>query len=167
MFNCFNFIESLKKNNTKTIRRITNKRNRGNKSNKDKWKLYYENQDWILFLIETENFKTCHSRSLAGRVVEKNGINGLKNKLDHFSCYIDIKLYIEKYYSNRIKNIDDVKEIYKSINTDIWDDIGDEIFNNRIKSRSTFSEYHSNRNKNTIQGIYYIKFQKNFKLVWK
>ncbi len=80
--------------------------------------------------------------------------------MDDFSAYYDIKTYIEQEY--KVENdLEKVKEIYQSIKENIWDKMGNKVFEHRIKSRSTFSEYYNNRNPNTIQGKRLLKLNEN------
>eukprot|EP01084_Bolivina_argentea_P081083 146846_1 len=150
----------IRKDNIKEMKTICGKRNRGN-PNGIKQKYDPDGQRWLAYIIDPNNMTaSSHDRTLSGCILEKNGINGLNNILDDFSCYYDIKLYIEKKHKI-VNDLPKVIEIYESITDDIWDKMGDEVFTNRIKSRSTFSEYYNNRNKNTIQGKRLIKLNKN------
>ncbi len=67
-----------------------------------------------------------------------------------------MKLYIEKYYKTK-NNLKKTMDIYKQCGANIWDLMDNEIFPDRIKSKSTISEYYDNRNPNTIQGKRLLK----------
>ncbi len=80
---------------------ICGKRNRGN-PNGIRQKYDPDGQRWIAYIIDPNNMTaSSHDRTLAGCILEKNCINGLNNILDDFSCYFDIKSYIEKTLFNR------------------------------------------------------------------
>ena len=48
--------------------------------------------------------------------------------------------------------MDETKKVYTEYDGDIWDDMKDKVFKNRIKSAMTISAYYDNRNPNTKQG---------------
>eukprot|EP01084_Bolivina_argentea_P105339 188614_1 len=148
----------LKQRFIRELNKVCSKRHKGNQKGAT-WKHDFDTQEWIVFVLDTGNFKTCHNRKIANRIIEKNDINGLHNTLEVIQSIVDMKLYIEKYHKTQ-NNLKETMKIYKNCGESIWDKMGDEIFPNRIKSKSTISEYYDNRNPNTIQGKRLLKMNK-------
>eukprot|EP01084_Bolivina_argentea_P068121 123973_1 len=148
----------IKKKYMKEIKKVCKRVNKGN--SKGAFNKYdFETQEWVLFVLDSGNFSTCHDRKLANRIIEKNDMTGTKNTLKQCLSIIDIKLYIEKHYKTK-GNLSETKRIYQNIKENIWDLMDGEVFENRIKSTSTISEYYDNRNPNSIQGKRLLKMNK-------
>ncbi len=144
--------KTLNKKYKNEIKTVLNRQNRGNKKG-PLHKYDFDTQKWVLFVLDSGNFRTHHDRKIANRIIEKQSMNGMKNSLELILSITDLKLYIESTYKTH-GDLEATKKIYREYDGDIWSDMeaSGKMFKNRIKSAMTISAYYDNRNPNTKQG---------------